>query len=503
MSQTDAGGMFFKVSAIVDKPSFEQSQRSVGDLDVSFNKLIGTVRNAGVVLAAMKGVQYVSGIGEIESQAYKTAAAIGISTEAFKLWSASAKIAGVSADSLFNAMGKVGKVMTGLSINGAGSEELQRQLGANLNMSLADFKNADGSWLSSDKAFEAIIQRAEKMIAEGKDLSDVYLRLENSVGKETADFFSELQREGVSLDEFQKGASKKIATNESTDKMAQDFAKEVRELQTTFGELKSLFNAEIAGALTPAITKLNDWLDNNGPAIRNAIEKAAGITGGAVDATVDTFTEGIPALIDYATADEGSDEKVAAAKVINDLAESFDNNVVTAPIASAVDKIYDRYKTNKSLKNDLDIIYQYYKDVNKENGKHWYNREKLKYSDLDEDWKSFIDNYIAVGGKGHTDFIEMQDGILRPDGTVAKVAPDDWVLAARNLGDIASAFIPQNYTAGAGGNAEYSIVQNFTINGGSDMPQVLRQQAYKGTQEGLLEIMNQSSRRLQLMSGTR
>ena len=50
---------------------------------------------------------------------------------------------------------------------------------------------------------------------------------------------------------------------------------------------------------------------------------------------------------------------------------------------------------------------------------------------------------------------------------------------------------------------ESVINQTFNINGGNDMPQVLRQQAYRGTQEGLLEIMNQSSQRMQLMSGTR
>jgi hypothetical protein len=50
---------------------------------------------------------------------------------------------------------------------------------------------------------------------------------------------------------------------------------------------------------------------------------------------------------------------------------------------------------------------------------------------------------------------------------------------------------------------EYVINQTFNISGGNDMPQVLRQQAYRGTQEGLLEIMQQSSQRLQLMSGTR
>jgi hypothetical protein len=90
---------------------------------------------------------------------------------------------------------------------------------------------------------------------------------------------------------------------------------------------------------------------------------------------------------------------------------------------------------------------------------------------------------------------------MRPDGTVTQVAPDDWVFAARNLGDLARAFTPQNHTAVSAG--EYTINQTFNINGGNDMPQVLRQQAYRGTQEGLMEIMQQSSQRLQLMSGTR
>lgn len=498
---TDAGGMYVRVSAIVDKNSFEESHKSVDGLDVSFNKLIGTVRNAGVVLAAMKGVKAVSGIGELETQSYKTAAALGITTDAFKLWSASAKIAGTNADSLFNAMNKVGNVLQNLSIDGEGANELAKKLGVNLGLGIEDLKE-NGEWLSADKAFEVILKKAEKLKADGMELSEIYLRLQKSVGTESADFFAELQREGVTLAEFQSGASKKILTDANSDKKSQDFAKEVRELKTTFGEVKSLFNSEIAGALTPAIEKLNDWLDKNGVAIKNAIEKAAGITGGVVDAGVETLTDGIPTLVDYFTAEEGSEEKAEAAKKIDNLANSFDNNPATAPIAKIVDNAYDNYKTNKSLKGDLDLIYQHYKDVNKENGKHWWNRDKLKYSDLDEDWKAIVDNYIALGGKGHLDYIEMQDGIMRPDGTIAKVAPDDWVFAARSVSDMARAFIPQNYSSVQGGN-EISIVQNFTINGGSDMPQILRQQAYKGTQEGLLEIMNQSSRRLQLMSGTR
>ena len=129
--------------------------------------------------------------------------------------------------------------------------------------------------------------------------------------------------------------------------------------------------------------------------------------------------------------------------------------------------------------------------------------DKKKYfSELSPDTQAAIEEwekeYNASYGRVH----RMQDGIMRPDGTITQVAPDDWVFAARNVGDLARAFIPQTPTATAG-NMEFSIVQNFTINGSSDLPQVLRQQAYQGTQEGLMQIMAQSSQRLQLMSGTR
>jgi hypothetical protein len=129
-----------------------------------------------------------------------------------------------------------------------------------------------------------------------------------------------------------------------------------------------------------------------------------------------------------------------------------------------------------------------------------FNRASV--SELPKDLQDKIYDYASSHQFKDFNGIKLKDGIMRPDGTVTQVAPDDWVFAARNLGDLARAFIPQNYTA-APSSIEYVINQTFNINGGNDMPQVLRQQAYRGTQEGLLEIMNQSSQRMQLMSGTR
>ena len=111
-------------------------------------------------------------------------------------------------------------------------------------------------------------------------------------------------------------------------------------------------------------------------------------------------------------------------------------------------------------------------------------------------------NKNKIGGNAHKQY--AQDGIIRPDGTLTQVAPDDWVFAARNLGDMASAFLPSGMTNYTGGATEYSIVQEFNFNGTSrDMAGEVMRQAYKGTQSGLLEAMNRSTQRMQLMPGLR
>lgn len=95
----------------------------------------------------------------------------------------------------------------------------------------------------------------------------------------------------------------------------------------------------------------------------------------------------------------------------------------------------------------------------------------------------------------------VKDGIISPNGHVTQVDPHDWVFAVKDVASLASAFIPRNYSVSS--PSEYSIVQNFTFNGDSkSLPQTVRQMAFKGTQDGLAEVMNRSSQRLQLMPTT-
>lgn len=98
----------------------------------------------------------------------------------------------------------------------------------------------------------------------------------------------------------------------------------------------------------------------------------------------------------------------------------------------------------------------------------------------------------------------VEDGIMRPDGTVTRVAPDDWVFAARRVEDLAAAFIPQGMVQNTmNAPASYVINQNINVSGGNNMAAAVKQQAYNGANEAMLRSMNNSQRILQLMPGQR
>ena len=100
----------------------------------------------------------------------------------------------------------------------------------------------------------------------------------------------------------------------------------------------------------------------------------------------------------------------------------------------------------------------------------------------------------------------IQDGIIRPNGQITQVAPDDWVFAARNIGDLASAFIPESLIHQHTMNAPQDIVINQTINITSPtdlLPQTIKEQAHSGAYDALKQVMTEGHRRLALMTGMR
>lgn len=482
--KTDLGGLFLKLGLDLDKNSFETGNKMIDGLTTNFSKLMGMARNAAVVLA---GTAIAS--GTVESATYKTAQALGISTESLDEWKAAAKIAGVNANSLVNSMGQLGSTLSHIQIDGRGLEEYSKRL-QELGLGITDLKDKEGNWLKADAAYKKIIGKAQSDYSKANSDEErqlVITKVGDVLGGEAQGLFTELVRKNISIDELLRKADSTIFTTESDNINGQNFLTEFNTLRGSIESLSKLFGDDIARELTPAIQSINEWLSTNGESIKNALNKIAGITGDVVDAAVGT----------HSAYDIATDTGVTG--FIKDTKSLFESEEKIAAI-------FDARKETKEIEKLIK------KENQKRNG--WKAnlpgalKSQIAFEDLSPELQARMNVFAQNGGdlnyfrNSWYSSGSLKDGIMRPDGTITQVAPDDWVFAARNVGDLAKAFIPPMPTM-AGGNNEFVINQTFNINGSSDLPQVLRQQAYQGTQDGLMQIMEQSSQRLQLMSGTR
>ena len=493
MPKNDIGGFFVSLGLNIDKNSWETGNRIIDGMGNSLNKLIGTARNAAVVLAGTA-----IATGTVESTAYKTSVALGVTTEALDLWKASAKIAGVDANGLIGSMGQLANVMNHMKIDGSGLEQFSKKLGE-LGIVTDKVDIAKMLEMSPDELMKEIISKAQEAVKNGNGLTQVSTIVGDILGESGMNFFIELQRQGKTIDEFLAGAGSTVFTNSASNAKAADFAVQIGTLKTELESITKLLGSEVGGVMTPYIKTINDFIVDNKSEIISGIKKTAEATEKIVGKFVE-ITAMLTPFIAAGMRQWGGDVNQILTGLGQILQGEVGAGVKTMSLGGNFDQALDSATGNGMGKATAAVtvgsrtIPGYGSLVH---GTDWV-MNKLGFMS-DEEYNAFWANggYVdQARGK------KMKDGIMRPDGTVTQVAPDDWVFAARNLGDLARAFIPQNYTAAAA-PSEYVINQTFNINGGNDMPQVLRQQAYRGTQEGLLEIMNQSSQRMQLMSGTR
>lgn len=451
---TDIGGLFFRLGLDPDKNSFETGNKLIDSVGNNLNKLVGTARNATV---ALLGISVAT--GQVENASFKTATKLGMTTEALDKWKAAAKIAGVSADGLVSSMGDLAYTLN--NIRADGIEKYADSL-ADLKMGMQELQDENGNWLDTEEAYIRIIEHAQKLYNETDDPQkrlQIINALQKTIGGAGADFFIDITaHQGKSIRDFLIGAGQTVFTTPDSNKNAADFATEVNITKTSIESIMKLFGSEIGKELTPAARELNAFITTHKKDIVDGIKKAAEGIGLVAQETALILAK----LLNWSTSEKGKQFKEGvrdmfggAFGAVTDLGSAAKNGSLDQWLFEDLP-----YRLNQMLGGTGDIF------------------------------KSLLPTQ------------KTEDGILRPDGTLTQVAPDDWVFAVRNVGDLAKAFIPQGMTAPAGAS-EYVINQTFNISGSSDLPQVLRQQAYNGTQEGLMQIMAQSSRRLQLMPGTR
>lgn len=568
MPKNDIGGFFVSLGLAIDKPSFETGNKLIDNVGNSFNKLIGAARNASVVL-----VGTAVATGAVESNAYKTAEAIGITTESLDLWKASAKIAGIDSNGLISAMSRMADVMNHMTIDGSGLESFTKELGK-LGIISDDVDMEKLLNMAPDELMTEIIRKAQETSAQAKkDIAEAQkalainpndtaaqAKLENAedakrqvqtivgdiLGDEGKKFYIEIERQGKTIDEFLTGAQKTVFTTAEDNQKGQNFRVQTDTLKAEVESLLKLTGDSVAGELTPYLSDLNDFIQKNGPEIAEAIKNGAKYVG--------EIAEKIKKLGKWLFQDSTKDHQ--------DLLASSKTSPIQAMLTGPLspEMMYELYSDGATdeekaeYKKNLDIVQK----INAAKTKNKRHKDTLEANEITDEIAWAIQQYMEMGGdlssisldaaaykllgnkydihEKQEDFGEwwkgaegVHDGIIRPDGTVTQVAPDDWVLAARDLGDLSQAFapkepniapdtlsvladtvaqmarsfIPQQNNTAIQQASEYTINQTFNVSGGNDMPQILKQQAYRGTQEGLLEVMHQSSQQLQLMSGLR
>ena len=267
MAKNDIGGFFVSLGLNPDKNSFETGNKLIDAVTTSLNKLIGTARNAAVVLATTA-----IATGSVESANYKTATKIGLTTEKLNELKAAAKIAGVNADGLVGSVGKLANVMNRLEIDSGGMEAFSKQL-AELGMGINDILG-----LSPDKAFEKIIETAQGKL-NGTNKTKITTIVGDILGDAGADFFIELERQQKSFDQFMNGAASTQITTTADNQNAQNFALEVRTIQTRLESISKKLGSEVGKGLLPIVEGINSWLDKNGSTIIAALENIGKLVG--------------------------------------------------------------------------------------------------------------------------------------------------------------------------------------------------------------------------------
>ena len=98
----------------------------------------------------------------------------------------------------------------------------------------------------------------------------------------------------------------------------------------------------------------------------------------------------------------------------------------------------------------------------------------------------------------------IDDGIVSPTGRVIGISPNDWVFALKDVGNLASAFMPSGVGATSSqvnASANYVINQTFNVTGAR--AENFRESAYRGASEAMRETLNNANRIRQFMPGTR
>ncbi len=558
MSSENIGGFFATLGLQVDKNSFEQGDKALSSSTNKISALVGTARNVAAVIGVLGG--YATATAKIEAVELRNAAALGVDVERLNDWKTAAKLVGVNANGLIGAMQKLETSYQALK-SGTADTELAKNLsylGLNYN-EVADL-SADERLKVVLQTAKAMEDQGRAAYLINKVLGQTGLDFYESM-KLSGMTVDELLKKAGSINltdkaDYEKANNFSNELNETKARMEALSKSFGSKLSADFTPLLEKLNSWLESngpKIVDDLNKITGYILRITDKIAPIVEEA----GKAAVDTADSLLSGVTQMLEGdivgggKTAVLGSDfdtMKEKASKyygddvmgAINAAARTMPGvNIVTHATDTVLHKAglmpdseYNLYwgeensnpapsvnttpKTDKNKTENKTVIVpvetkkvvepvetktivppaENKTEQKKDNLSFW-----QKFSDW---WNDTVDNAkdklgLSNGKKQN----KVNDGIIRPNGQITQVSSEDWVFAVRNLGDLAGSFMPKPYQLNSNYSAPqtFTITQNFNISGSNLMPQVIKQQAYEGTQNAITENMAKTARIMQLMPG--
>lgn len=258
-----ANGFLFDIKAVVDKQSFQNGIASIEKVaDVSKKAILGITGIATALIATA------SKASEVATAEMKMANAIGVSSDALANWKTSASIAGASADGLISSLSSIESKMQHLKM-GEVDSGLAKNL-AMMNIGYGEFANMD-----SNQRMATVFGRASEM----QDQRMASQLIQDTLGSAGREYYDMLKLSGKSLKEQMAEAKALNFVSESSRKKAVLFGMEMRAVKEAGASILKLFGMELAGAITPTIRRVKNYLISNREQIRKGISGLAQTVG--------------------------------------------------------------------------------------------------------------------------------------------------------------------------------------------------------------------------------
>lgn len=485
-------GWFYTLTLKTDKNSFQEGNKAVDSVSISVTRLLGTVRNAVPLIA--EGIKMINGN---VAETYATGAAIGFSTQKMEAWSAAAKKAGVNADGLFTGIKNLKNISAQvLEMGNSGAAQgLAEPLGW---LGITDINEFLGK--SPEEKIALVFDKARKSMTEGgHSLEYAAQNVGKILGSEYSNLFTKMQTvEGTDFFGWINQYLNDGYLSDENAKKALGFNRELEDTVYIMTQLSKFAGTEFGASFTPLLKELNEFMRSNKDGIKEGLQDLAEALSGIADALVPILgplvESGLKMFVDLLQAlkDLLNGDWEAAGKNLQNFFLNFGEGIRSA------------FFGGKEGVSEIDKIT---KEIDSELGEGWSSSDLIKLSpalqnkliDARKDRSSPLGRWLqTVHGPG-IDALEEAQKKRNYSPSSSQPSYEDIrngkFSALPSLDTLAFGYgLPSGSQINAGGN---TINQTININGNAD-PGMIRESAYDGVTNGLMDAMNTAEQRMQL-----